>query len=215
MFCWLSVCSLPPLCLEPVGHERQRRYCIQRPHGWRRQSGRRIVDDDERAHRQGSQLHSFLCRRYTGVLAQYVDTSLLGSPLNVNGSVSVTFSGLAAGTYTLQVLGARGNNFGTQEATTYSLGTTGVTDVSSRVLASNNAAGTRDGFSRAAGSLRFAHAPQEEVLMPGQHFSAGRVKATGFFCRPFARSGACADYSPLMKAATASRMLSISTRPYR
>lgn len=61
-----------------------------------------------------------------------------------HSGVQITFSGLAAGTYTLQVLAARGNSYsGIQQRSTYSI-TGDVLDVHASVLASSNT-GTGNG----------------------------------------------------------------------
>lgn len=76
----------------------------------------------------------------TSVLSSYFSPSAIGRVVNYNGGSSLTFSGLKAGTYTLQVLGARGNNYGTAEATTYSITGNGVSNVTASVLTYSNTA---------------------------------------------------------------------------
>lgn len=76
----------------------------------------------------------------TSILDNYLDTSAVSGSVNASGGVSITFSGLKAGTYTLQVLGARGNAAYTGEVT-YGISGEGASVSSASVLASSNTEG--------------------------------------------------------------------------
>lgn len=75
----------------------------------------------------------------TGTLNNVLDTSAVYGSVNGQGGTSITFSGLKAGTYTLQVLGARGNAVYTGTVT-YGITGDGVTVTSASVLASAHTA---------------------------------------------------------------------------
>lgn len=57
-----------------------------------------------------------------GVVSDYFTVDILGAVVNgANGSTSVTLSNLSTGTYSLFVLGGRGNLYGNKETTVYSV----------------------------------------------------------------------------------------------
>lgn len=76
------------------------------------------------------------------ILGQYIDyageNKIVDACANKIGGTQITFSGLKAGTYTLQILAGRGNQYGGTDVTTYGITGGGVGNVSASVLTSSN-----------------------------------------------------------------------------